>query len=242
MARIDDYYRGQDRPQTLGQLIGLFKDAARRHIHANKDNDLWDHGERIVDQGHERLINLQRGELECTCRYISRTMVDVLHTIGIGAREVGWVASEYRPRDIRHTTFEAYFDGEPFHVDIDMNVLFGCVDDGTRWGALELRDRLAAGVVGERNLERLTSHKRVSTDRDLLVPLLRDDRKLIDWYAHKSDALIIGDDVYTELPPERIQPHLVDSLRAYARFRTRNEFIEAHYTTPSQEGGWILPE
>src|SRR3989344_5669607 len=110
--QLIDFYNGQFQPRTMGELIEILADASRRQTHGTRDNDVWEDGVLIKDNSERRKTKIKDRDLNCHCRYISTTIVDLFEDVEIEARLTEWIARSGNPGDIRHNTSEIYFDGQ----------------------------------------------------------------------------------------------------------------------------------
>lgn len=158
-------------------------------------------------------------------------MLDLLGTMSIPAREAGFIASEYRPDDMRHTGFEASFSEECFFVDVDMGVMFADAGGGAYWNALDIKDSCDGANISEENMVRPTKNKKVDAGFPLgyIEWVMKDDSKLLEWYKHKSSAVIIANCIYTTADESVISGHVLDSIKGTEKYLGRANFEKIFY-------------
>ena len=115
-SKINDYYHGQDTPQSLQELILFLSDISNRHIHGLRDNDIWKEGILTQDKSRQRLQNIKAGYglLNCHCRYISQTANTLLKEIGIESRQVELLSGKHLEKDSRHIISEIIWQNSYF--------------------------------------------------------------------------------------------------------------------------------
>jgi len=231
--RLVDFYQGQYQPQTMGELIDILTDASKRQTHGNRDDDVWENGVLVTDNSKLRIEQIRSSDLNCHCRYISKTMVDLFKDVGVEARLTEWMARTGKPGDFRHTTSEIYFDGQYVHADVDIAVMFMLEN---YLSSLDLKIGFDEGSIDHNTVRRLCSDKLVDESFPLaehIRKMLRNDDALLRWCGRMSDSLMIGTEICTgnnsEHYIEPIRKNVVDSKKNDIRFLTLEEFREQHY-------------
>jgi hypothetical protein len=232
-----DYYLAKFRPNTTAQLINWFKDASKRQIHGLRDNDKFNSEFIIIeDNSIKRKSKIIYGykKLVCHCRYISRTMVNLLEGLKIDARCVEFVSSENDLSDCRHTCFEINFENKFIHVDIDCGVMF--VDQtGNYLSSIELFLNIKQGKIRPQNVVWLNRNKKISPDFPVrsFLKVLGNKQAIIDWYGKIMGSIMIDMDIYTygttNEAMENVKANIIPYKKDKENYLSKDDFRDKYY-------------
>ena len=234
-SKINDYYHGQDTPQSLQELILFLSDISNRHIHGLRDNDIWKESILTQDKSLQRLQNIKAGYglLNCHCRYISQTANTLLKEIGIESRQVELLSGKHLEKDSRHIISEIIWQNSYFHADLDFAIIFN--ENLTYLSSIDIQHKMYNKQLNEQNIWRLTFTKQVDkTTHNYFTPTLQSNKAIIEIYQLCSQAIMIDNDISIADDKQELQPQirseLVDSKKSAATFLTQDKFKKKYYS------------
>lgn len=240
--KINDYYHGQDTPQSLQELILFLSDISNRHIHGLRDNDIWKNGMLTEDKSQQRLQNIKDGYglLNCHCRYISQTANTLLQTIGIESRQVELLSGKRLEKDSRHSISEIVWNNSYLHADLDFGIIFN--ENLTNLSSIDVQHKMYNNQLNEQNIWRLTFTKQVDqTTHKYFAPTLQSNKALINIYQLFSQAIMIDNDISIVNDQQELQSamreEIVESEKKYTNFLTTAQFKQKYYTLHPQKSG-----
>ena len=233
--KLVDFYHGQYQPQNMRELIDILTDVSQRQVHGDRDNDVWEDDVLIRDNSDLKKAQIRRGDLNCHCRYVSQTMVELFKDVGIEARMTEWTSRTGITGDARHNTFETYFDGQYVHADVDIAVIF--MLNGGYFSSMDLKIGFDEGTIDPTVIHRLFEGKVLDENYHLTKHIRRvyqDNDFLFEWHRRMADSLMIGVDICLGNTPEDdiefIRRNIIDHKRKKVKFLTLEEFRKKYYS------------